>query len=904
MALPISENAEQLSKQIEVHPNMVFKISGFSTLFGAAEISEYIRIGDPGLLIGDSWVIGGVRLMSDQSTYISFNSGATTRITQKLDPSRAQGSTVTQMVVSLLDKNNDISKLVSPGLEVTEILLRDCELAVGPKEGSYPQDYSTIFRGQIQQIEAGAGYVNLVLTSAEGKKAIPIFPKIVSKTASPVNYRSATIGDLFFQNREDVTNTVTITLANDGVAGSETVSAAGTAITVHMQSGISTATQIRKAVEGSDLSNQLVTCKITGTGSTPQVASGPTTLGSSTTIVLTDASLLAVPGDALECFVKIDDEILKYTGKSGNTLTGVTRAEMNSTAALHATNKDVSSVYRVTGNPMDIALKTMLSKGPTYFASDVAIKSFNLLPDTTRIDDAIIFDRIDVAELYGVQPGDLVTITGATNPANDVTDAIVNEVGQVNDGSYIILSTPFIDEGTTSAVCKFKSQFNVMPIGMGMTPVEVDVKQHLFIRDTFLPVANRAIIAIEENNGKDWIEMQVYLPAACFSVPRKGRSSVAYHIGPIAREKVVTLDATNVTNAPALKVSRSSSQNFANTIRYNYDFDPVANKFQSIKPVQSSKSLAKVTAQEKNITIESKGTTTALNGPTEVSQTANRLLNRYQYGAEYINGIGLMFGDGYTIEIGDIVAVDYKSLQLTDFKTGTRSGEIRLMECLNKVIDNRTGAVSLDLVNTVYNTNDRFGLISPSTRVGIGSTTTKIILKKTFSTKHFQRESLKWRNYIGQDVMVHSPDWSTVYTTKIISFDTNDPQGLLVSPGLPSAPTEDWIVSPPLYPSDTDPRIQAFWKNRHAFISWTLNVASGASQTVFTLASAPTGIPFKGSTIRVHSADFTNDSGDVTVTDVTGLVVTVDTALGFVPNSTHLVDLIGFPDGQPAYRII
>jgi hypothetical protein len=395
-----------------------------------------------------------------------------------------------------------------------------------------------------------------------------------------------------------------------------------------------------------------------------------------------------LPQDELETFVKIGDEIIQYTVKTATSFTGCTRAEMDSAPEIHNTESSVTSLYRISGNPMDIALKVMLSLGPTYYADDVEIESFNLLPSGDKIDDALIFGQIDIQEIHGVSVGDLVTVTGATNGGNNVVDAVVVEVGQVNDGSYCILSTPLIDENFTAAVVKFKSQFNVLPIGMAMVPKEVDITQHLYIRDTFLSDYPFSEICEEEKNGKDWIEQKIYLPTSCFSIPRKGRSSVAYHIGPIAKEKVITLDATNVVNANQLRVLRSSSQNYVNTVNFSYDYDPVSKEYLTRKQYdlasESDAQLIKQRTGVKTMEIFSKGITTSGDGLNISGKTANRLLKRYARGAEYINGVKLLYGYGFAMEIGDIVAVDYRSLKLSDFKTGTREGEVRLMEVLNR----------------------------------------------------------------------------------------------------------------------------------------------------------------------------------------------------------------------------
>lgn len=74
-------------------------------------------------------------------------------------------------------------------------------------------------------------------------------------------------------------NAITIAYTTGGTAGAEIVSVVGTAISVQIESGVSTATQIRTAVLASGPAAALVDVAISGTGSDPQTAPvGPTNL--------------------------------------------------------------------------------------------------------------------------------------------------------------------------------------------------------------------------------------------------------------------------------------------------------------------------------------------------------------------------------------------------------------------------------------------------------------------------------------------------------------------------------------------------------------------------------------------------------------------------------------------------
>lgn len=435
-----------------------------------------------------------------------------------------------------------------------------------------------------------------------------------------------------------------------------------------------------------------------------------------------------------------------------------------------------------------------------------------------------------------------------------------------------------------------------------MLPNEVDVEQHHFIRDTFLPVFDLDIYTKEFSDGKGFLEKEVYLPMTCFSVPRKGRSSIVYTTGPLPTYEVVTLDLSTVENPDRLKVQRSINENFFNSVFFAYQFDPVEEKFT--KTLQLDSTSSTVEAEIKQFSIESKGLRTGSDAEAIADRAARRLLRRYESGAEFIKGVQVLFSAGYRLEIGDVVAVDYAALKLSDFSRGNRQGGIKLMEVLNKTLDNKTGEVSLDLVNTAFQNGDRFGLISPASEVGSGSTTTKIIMRQSFGTRPFEPESLKWLDYIGQDIIVRPADFSSgPYQTTIRGFDTNDPQGMSVDP-LPVVPSAGWIIECVEYPSSTDPREQAYWKLRHAFFSPQVEVTAGVSATRFTVASGDVGKFFVGSIVRVHNYAYTIDSPERTVTEIDGNDVIVNGSLGFTPAAGQFVDLIGFPDQQQAYRVV
>jgi hypothetical protein len=824
--IDLTPNARAAAQKISTTPTIVFKINGYDKIFTSAGINEYIRIGDEGLEIGDDWVIGGVRLIKNQSTYMSFGSGggSTTRISQKLQPDRAQGTSISNMTISLIDKNEEISRLISPGFELEEIIGRDCVVSVGFLETSYPEDYDVIFRGIISDVDAGAGYVNLLLSSADEKRRRPLFDN-------------------------DTTD-----------------------------------------LNGAITNGPLTSLSLLDASTFPQVVNGPD----------------GQPDPAIEFLAQIDDEIFKYETVSGNDLQNVTRAYLNTVADSHDDQAEVSKGVRLQGNGIDLALKLMLSGWNDYFVNAVPATYFNNIGVGQPQQNAIFFEGIDVIEEYGITPGDWITSASAIFPENVFTMRQIVEVDKTNDGSFVIVDgAQLVDEFNSQALISFRSKYDSLGIGLKMTPAEVDVARHEFIRDTFLSTFTFDFTEFNIEVTKDFIERELFLPMAVFSVPRSGRTSATYTIGPIASNFIQTLDVSNVQNAKDLKVRRSIVSNFFNKIEFKYDHEYLEDKYRRVRSFVSEESQLRIPTGDKKMSIASRGMRTDLAATLLSNLSSERLLARYRFGAEFIQGVKLIYGIGYPIEISDIVLVDYASLKLTDASTGNRQGIKKYMEVINKTIDNKTGETSFDLLNTAFEFNDRYGVISPSSKIDADSGVDRLRLKKSWGTKSFQNEVKKWEDYVGFPIIVHSPDWSFVEESEIVALGTF-PDSMLIDPPLSVAPSEDWIVDVPLYPTDTNPNTNASLKAQHAFFSPNVPVLFATSQIRFEVAAADFPKFRVGAVVRLNNFDYTDYSPEAEVIAVFPGTneIEIDTPTGFTINNTHEVKLIGFADGGYSYRYI
>ena len=135
MAFDITENMRDASENVNLTPLMVLEIEGIETVFTGVKIQKRIKIGDPDLIIGqpigndsDVWKIGGLRDVDEQSDLISFQSGTSTQIRQSLFIDKGKGETVSSMKIALVDIDNEVTNIISPGNVVEDVLFRRCKI--------------------------------------------------------------------------------------------------------------------------------------------------------------------------------------------------------------------------------------------------------------------------------------------------------------------------------------------------------------------------------------------------------------------------------------------------------------------------------------------------------------------------------------------------------------------------------------------------------------------------------------------------------------------------------------------------------------------------------------------------------------------------------------------------------
>lgn len=917
--LKLTDSAKQAALATHVRPNLIFQIEGYNVAFAAVQPSEFIRIGDPGLVIGDvddPWVVGGVRDASTEivKAYISFTLGGSTtsKITQQLSPDRAQGSSITSMTISILDKSEEISRLISPGLELEDVLGANATVYLGFEGTAYPQDYIPLFKGLIQSAESAPGMIHFGLANTEEKKRtgtfvprtwplaelIPIDKQIEYDidlgTLPYTPFIKSNDHELFVGDIVRFGDVGTLNEVNPGQRYRVNTIPDADTFTIKYDTDFPGGGVIFS--HEADDQIMFVAYNITE-------------------IMLTNPSLFASPvlgpdglvDPSIEFYVKIDDEIFKYTGKSADSLTGVTRAQFGTLPEEHDEEADVQSFYRLQGNGMDLALKIYLSGWNGPFVEDVPVENFvDVTPFVNQVDSLLIKD-IDVEKEYGLTIGDYATITDASEPDNNITALQISDIQIVDDGSVLVFSgSGLMSEVGSTAKIAFRSQYDTLGQGLKLKPSEVDVAEHQRLKNLFLSGFFFDFAIDEIPNTKDFVEKQIYFPMSCFSVPRKAKASVAIHVGPIGGDVIPILDASNVCNAEKIRLARSTANYFINTIKYAYDLDAATGKYKTTKVYESLESKIRIPIGDKLLAINSDGMRSTLDAELQSNAAADRFLGRYQFGAEYIKGIEVLYGQGFTLEIGDIVGVDFGSLKITDVKTGTRAGGIKLFEVINKSDDHKTGKVTADVQSTSFGVDDRFATFSPSTYIGPGATESRLPLVRSFGTKSYQRESLKWVDYIGEKIEITSPDWTTFREVVTIGGldQTVDPPAMLVTPPLPSAPLEGYLIQSPSYPDSEDGADMKNWKTRHAYLSPNVDVVDSADELHFEVDPADIDKFLAGATVQIYNDDFTDLSPEIIIASVDPLtnIIELRDEAGFTIDNSHKVRFIGFKDGGASYR--
>lgn len=793
--------------------------------YGATDPRGHQRFhyGDPGI------VYGGLFRLDDVKEILSLESSSLT-ISQKIEPERGKGS-VSQLSLSFIDKDEYMTRLISPGVIIPEILGREVNVYLGYAELSYPDDYFRIFRGYVTGVQAMSGTVVMSLSDPNFKRRQSLFYSAKTRLTAGV---------------DSSTTTIPVSASDDFHA--------------HV-------------------------------------------LGPNGTY-----------DSAIRTFLQVDEEFMEYgpSGIPSSTSFTVTRGANGSTAAAHTSGASVSSFVQIQDHAIDMALKLMLSGWGGPWKTDqtvIALRQF-VDPDLGDLPGAILLpEGVDAVKNLGLVVGDYVTVTGATNGANDGTHPITRIEDFLDQSNrVVVISTTFIGEASSPAVLSFRSKYDTYPdtCGLKMLPLDIDIARHEEVKRTFLSQNENSyrFFLGSSTAGKDFIEQDLYLPISSYSVTRNGQASMGVTRPPLPGKRLVFLDKTSVLDPENIRPFRATNaRKFFNEVSYTWDYGLDGNP-ESISTSFDSESYSLIGVLS-TLPINARGVRTSLGAALLIQRKIQFFLSRYKRGATQIE-ITVNWGAANQIEAGDIVAVEDEGfLQITDFASGKRNIGTQLFEVVERTLNIKDGNAKLVLISGLgAEITDRYGTVAPSSMVAAGSTTSAIMIEDSFGALFPEDEQAKWLDYVNLPVLIRSYDWTFAEERTLLGFDPTNPYKMLINPPLSVAPPAGYIVDTPVYPDTGNNRDNQLYKYSHAFFNPSIPVVTGSSQTVFDVASLEAVKILVGARVRVHNSDYSEYSSEVKVSSVVGTTITVDEALTFTPSSAHTVELIGYIDGGGPYRFI
>lgn len=910
---------KQLSKQLAI----VMIIEGVPYTFGISDTYEEVKWGAlglfwglPGLVWGGLKKIGGLNGVGGVKPYIVLDPSMT--IQQRIEPEQGKGNIGT-LSMTLIDYKGEVSFMIAPGNVVDEIMCsKQTTIYVGFQQTSFPQDYVILYRGYITSLDCPPGLVRFQLSDATMKSRQPICDTPTTNTTNQlvaneyifvVGSANATIGTSYKNNNQSFTVLATI-------AGGTTLLTEGTGDptpngTLTVDSGPGDATI---AFSSFTLTSQTVIDVLNTQGFYTQIM-GPDGTYSST----------------VHTFLKIDDEIMEYDidGIVDENTFSVTRGSLGTIPADHDIDTQVTNTLQLgfdqVGqglNFMTAALQLLLSGWNGPCETDIDLNSLGLLPDPTTWNYFILgFEsglQIDSDLTLGLTVGDYYYVTGATDPSNNISGLITGFVTDANNYISIVMIDQSFNsfEFPTDAVCAFRSKYDVLPVAAGSQcrMRDVDVSTWETIRKNYFLSSIYDICMYYDAPlfATDTIVADLMLPMGCYSISRYGRISVSITKPPLpgSGKQLVQLDYTNIIDPDQIHVTRATNnRTFYNQVSYEYDFRPADGTYSSIQYFIDTNSL-NLFSQTLTLPIQATALKTTLGAAVVAGQRGAALLTRYKNVALILE-LTVNWSVGSLIEVSDVVLiVDNGKLQIMNFQTGQRNLGSQLFEVIDRSYNVTQGNVKLKVLSGLgFNVNSRFGLISPSTIIAAGSTSTVLRVTPSYGQVSISAELQKWTPYFGLPIVVHSADYSVSGMATLQSMNALDPTALNIT-DLGFTPTAGYVMEIAPYPTTTNKMENSQYKALYCYQTPTLPVASGTSTTVFDMTSTgDADLMTVGNIIILRKLDYTVYSQEVTIQSIVGTVITVATALRsidtnapFTPDDTFVVEGIGFKDGLGYYR--
>lgn len=620
--------------------------------------------------------------------------------------------------------------------------------------------------------------------------------------------------------------------------------------------------------------------------------------------------------------VLIGNEIMTYTNADcvSPTQINVLRGQFNTVAESHSTGDKVEAFILFIDNPITIALKLMLSGFNAPSTTDVGVRGIINTDDGFQTPDSITFDQgVDLVAQYGLTIGDYIILHDFSIPANNAVFTIAsfingNRTVTVQELGVLQQENP-PTLGDLEGSADFRSKYDTYPVDAGLLlpPDDVLVSRHEELRDTFIPFDITLPVKSFESSGKTFIETHLMKPIGAYTLTQGARCSMGLTHPPLASDLTRILDNTNIVNPKEIQVVRGLDERFFyNEIFFNYGYDPVGDKFtQSF--IEVDQVAIDRMHQVNSLQIDCRGFPDNPTSRTILSQRAKRLLLRYRYAAETI-ACQAFFGVGCLIDAGDIIVLSDSTpaqLQIPNTETGVRGVINRVMEVQERTIDVSQGKTTVKLLsNNGFSITDRYGVIAPASIVSQGIDSQTFRYQESFGARFPNQEYLKWTDYQGLVIVVHSLDY-TRNATSTFKLDKSDPFLVHLDSALPFTPQVGDIMEFANY-DESSAASQSAIKSPYVFISNTGIIDHATSNAVIVLTAGEGANYIAGNTCFVMSPNGTTRfSPEVKILSVIGDVVTVGPILptsppdfGFLAQAGDQLKLGGFKDLGQSYRFV
>ena len=610
-------------------------------------------------------------------------------------------------------------------------------------------------------------------------------------------------------------------------------------------------------------------------------------------VVSTDGYL--IEQDALKTYIRINDEVIRYTGITATSFTGCTRGHFDTIAAGHALDDEADSFYRLEGSPIDLALKLMLS--PSSESLSINTQSFVEVEPLNLIANAIKFENYNIQETQGLVVGDKVTVTGSLSNNGTYT---ITGFGTLDSGSYVVVDGPLVNETGSTGSAVFKSKYDVLNEGLGMKCDEVDVAKHEEIKALFgssFPSMDHYIKDTIE--GRDLVHKLIYFPCALYPIDRKARSSIAAIFPPFSSSDLAILNEDTIVETGKLTSEREAGKNFYDGVLFKFDDYAIEDKFKSGLLIVAGDTRVSRIGNRPYI-IECGGIRDTAGNRALLEILGTRILQRYKNAAELFPSVKVKYSTGVKIEVGDKVLFGSEKMKLVDITTGDRSFKPRLAEVMNKEVNLQTGEIKVNVLMTGSNLKGRYASIAPQSYLGSASNTTKLELKKSIWTT--SKEYKQWEKYFGEIVLIHNPDFSYMHERTLLGVDPTNDNFLLIDTALPSAPLDGYSITAPKYTGLADEKYK--WKLLHCYLNNEISVTSGVSTSAFNVSLTDAAKFFVGAYVRLCKNDFTTTTSEVKVLSISGTQINTDN-FGITVDNTYYAELIGYvSDNGLPYRLI